>query len=346
MPVFSLPAARSRFAIPLLALTLSLPACLDEEGLECEDEQCVASDSDDLSLRPVFPGPIVSRPTGPCPTITSFSPGSGDAGDTVTINLSTLSRYTIGSNLTWVRFGGPSGANATFTRLSATQLRATVPNNAQSGTIAIGCYVYLTRSTSVIQSSQSFAVTSGSLLLENRGQYSILDFKLDGQWQGISVAPGGAFALPQPLSNGGHNYEMHIGPPGFGHLYTWSGTVQIQGGSQSTLFAPRITVNQALTDGRSFRDYEGSYVDQAGGHTLRLRFYANNNRYDFWRDNVYIGQASVNELSWANNSAVITFSLGPELSNTISTYPHASFTVDNAIDVSGQRRNILYTATN
>ncbi|MEJ8804591.1 IPT/TIG domain-containing protein, partial [Pontibacter sp. H249] len=66
--------------------------------------------------------------TSPLPSITSFTPGSGQAGDEVTItgaNLSEVSR---------VRF---NGAIATFTQVSDTQIRAVVPATATTGKVKL-----------------------------------------------------------------------------------------------------------------------------------------------------------------------------------------------------------------
>ncbi|MFM8267461.1 MAG: xanthine dehydrogenase family protein molybdopterin-binding subunit [Ilumatobacteraceae bacterium] len=64
----------------------------------------------------------------PTPSITSFTPPSGPAGTVVT--------------LTGVNFGGVTrvtfgGTTATFTAVSTTEIRATVPSRARTGTIAV-----------------------------------------------------------------------------------------------------------------------------------------------------------------------------------------------------------------
>jgi len=78
------------------------------------------------------------------PTVTSFSPTSGKSGTTVYINGSGF----IGASK--VTFGGVS---ASFTVLSANQVKATVPRRAKSGRVAV------TTSGGTAQSSTSFTVT-------------------------------------------------------------------------------------------------------------------------------------------------------------------------------------------
>ncbi len=70
----------------------------------------------------------IPRPAGAPPTISSFTPASGAAGATVTINGSAF------TGATAVRFNGVA---ATFTVTSDTQLTATVPAGASTGPIAV-----------------------------------------------------------------------------------------------------------------------------------------------------------------------------------------------------------------
>ncbi|EEF62305.1 DNA/RNA non-specific endonuclease [Pedosphaera parvula] len=80
------------------------------------------------------------------PTITSFSPGSGTVGASVTINGTGF------SSASAVAFHGTS---ASFTVNSSTKITATVPGGATSGTITV------TAGGGVATSSSSFTVTTG-----------------------------------------------------------------------------------------------------------------------------------------------------------------------------------------
>ena len=73
---------------------------------------------------------IISTPTG-TPSITSFTPASGNSGDTVIITGTNFSS-TASSNT--VKFNGVS---ATVTQASSTSLTVTVPTGATSGTISV-----------------------------------------------------------------------------------------------------------------------------------------------------------------------------------------------------------------
>jgi hypothetical protein len=68
-------------------------------------------------------------PVNPAPTITSFTPASGPVGTVVTIT------GTLFTGATRVTFGGTSAT--TFSVVSATQIRATVPRRARTGRISI-----------------------------------------------------------------------------------------------------------------------------------------------------------------------------------------------------------------
>lgn len=74
-------------------------------------------------------GPTFSVTSGcSAPTISGLSPATGSVGATVTIN---------GANFTSVQAVSFNGTAATFTVLSATQIRATVPQGASSGPLSV-----------------------------------------------------------------------------------------------------------------------------------------------------------------------------------------------------------------
>src|SRR5439155_124278 len=81
----------------------------------------------------------------PPPTITSFSPTSGPVGANVTINGTNF------TGVTAVRFNGTSAT--TFTVISSTSIRATVPGGATTGPISV------TTSAGTATSASNFNVT-------------------------------------------------------------------------------------------------------------------------------------------------------------------------------------------
>jgi uncharacterized repeat protein (TIGR01451 family) len=83
----------------------------------------------------------------PGPTVTGLAPGSGPVGTSVTIS---------GTNLTGASSVRFNGAAASFAVNSATQITATVPTGATSGTVAV------TTSGGTATSSTSFAVTTAA----------------------------------------------------------------------------------------------------------------------------------------------------------------------------------------
>ncbi len=94
---------------------------------------------------------------GSAPTISSFSPTSGNVGTSVTIN---------GTNFTGATSVKFNAQSASFNVASSTQISATVPNCSSSGTISV------TTSASTATSSGSFTVTgctSSQQLLGNPG---------------------------------------------------------------------------------------------------------------------------------------------------------------------------------
>lgn len=91
--------------------------------------------------------PIGSVPSTPAPSISSFAPSSGIAGTVVTI---TGANFT---GATSVKFNGVTAS--TFTVVSTTQIRATVPSGASSGKISV------TTAGGTAQSTGDFTVTTG-----------------------------------------------------------------------------------------------------------------------------------------------------------------------------------------
>ncbi len=80
------------------------------------------------------------------PTLTSFSPGSGAVGSSVTIN---GTGFTTAANVLF------NGTNATFTVNSSTKITATVPTGATTGPISV------ITGGGIVTSSSSFTVTGG-----------------------------------------------------------------------------------------------------------------------------------------------------------------------------------------
>jgi isoquinoline 1-oxidoreductase beta subunit len=78
---------------------------------------------------PFISGTTTTGPITSSPTITSFTPASGPVGTVVTIT------GTLFTGATRVTFGGTSAT--TFSVVSATQIRATVPRRARTGRISI-----------------------------------------------------------------------------------------------------------------------------------------------------------------------------------------------------------------
>ncbi|MBU5635303.1 IPT/TIG domain-containing protein [Geomonas sp. Red69] len=81
--------------------------------------------------------------TYPAPAITGFTPASGSAGSTVTVN---------GTNFVGVNSVKFNGTSASFTQVSATQLSATVPQGATTGPVSV------TTANGTATSSTSFTV--------------------------------------------------------------------------------------------------------------------------------------------------------------------------------------------
>lgn len=99
---------------------------------------------------------IFGTPTGTAPTISSFSPGSGAVGTSVTIS---------GANFTGasaVRFNGTA---ASYTVNSASQITATVPSGATTGPIS----VVTASGTATSAGTFTVTTTSSSQLLANPG---------------------------------------------------------------------------------------------------------------------------------------------------------------------------------
>ncbi len=84
------------------------------------------------------------------PTLTGFSPTSGPIGTNVVIT---------GSNFTGATAVAFNGTGATFTINSDTQITATVPTGATTGTISV------TAPGGIATSGSSFTVTAGSIVI-------------------------------------------------------------------------------------------------------------------------------------------------------------------------------------
>jgi uncharacterized repeat protein (TIGR03803 family) len=144
----------------------------------------------------VAPSVTVTVTPAPMPTITSFSPTSGDVGTPVTI---TGTNFT---GTTAVRFNGTS---ASFTVDSATQITAVVPAGVTTGPIAV-----TTAGGGTATSGTSFAIAgTGNLYASFYGSNSVAEI----------TPSGGSVAELVPSGSGGlsQTSNLRFGPDG--HLY-------------------------------------------------------------------------------------------------------------------------------
>ncbi|TAK60147.1 MAG: T9SS type A sorting domain-containing protein, partial [Bacteroidetes bacterium] len=190
------------------------------------------------------------------PSITSFSPGSGGVGTTVTIN---------GQAFTGVTNVAFNGTNATFTFVSNTQVTATVPNGATTGTIAIttpsgtGTSVGSFTVTATISSftPTSGVIGTGSIIVTGtaftgatafrfNGTNSV--FTVDSYSQITATVPAGAttgllsVVTPAGTSNSSTNFTV---PPNITGFSSSTGTVGASRTINGTAFtgATSVTFN-------------------------------------------------------------------------------------------------------
>ncbi|GAA4368909.1 hypothetical protein GCM10023185_42080 [Hymenobacter saemangeumensis] len=119
--------------------------------------------------------------TNPLPAITSFSPGTGPAGTSVTIT---------GTNFTGATAVAFNGTAASFTFNSATSITATVAAGTTSGTISV------TTPSGTATSSGSFTVTIPDLMVSSLQTIS-------GSYNNVTVTGTGVATLAGPLTVGG-----------------------------------------------------------------------------------------------------------------------------------------------
>lgn len=277
---------------------------------------------------------LAARAAGP--TITGFSPSSGPAGLSVDISGTNFNQRFNGSSwsgtpsykVQFTKFG--SFIDASFSYISSTRLRVTVPFGATTGKIC------LLEGTTRRLSPGNFTITAASKLrIVNNTQYQLIDVRVNNVQKVSSLggaAPGTAFEFNQ---NPGSNLNVYLGVGTWNsngtrnELFHFNAVATVTAGQTTTLTLNRITIPQLLTNFQASQDWVGNYFDGNGAlHQARFRFFLNGS-WKLFDDGVQIQTGTVSLAEWNNMSLTAKFRTRPTDQPISCFYPFGSFMYRN-----------------
>ena len=340
----------------LRRIVAGLSSCGDgfvdaDAGETCEPDTDPTCDPETCTPASGAPeGSIAIEIADNAPQITGFSPSHAEVGAQISI---------LGTNFNRRRDGGfwsgtppyrmyfekqspPFLVQATFTFVSATELRATVPAGARTGLVSLAEAVQGGVGSNYGWSPNDFVVdvpppppgAPTILHLTNNTQYNLVDLRVNGSQTiaaGGFVAPGGTFDVPFDQA-GSVQIVAGIGFLDFsGAPDVWfqiGGQTSVSTGQTTNFTLRRITVASLLTNFGASADWLGEfYDDNFVPHAALLRFFPNGT-YVLFQDGVQVQTGIMFEVSWPDLASDVTFQVGLEPDSTIA-FPFGSFYLEN-----------------
>jgi hypothetical protein len=276
------------------------------------------------------------------PAITTFSPSSGPVGTVVTLTGTNFNRDvngnlwsgTIPYRVSFAMSGGTSDVVPTF--VSATQIRATVPNGAVTAPIRLkqGFSVFSTSTANFTVTAPATGPQTGTLRVTNNTQYNLVSLIVNGSQvlaPGVQAAPGQSVQMT--VTPGSFTMNCGVGfltsNGGRDVWFNFTRTASVTAGFTSTVTLSRISIAQLLTLGSTVTNWQGMYFDNNGApHGVTLQF-SNTGRWRFFEGSTLRGEGVVSLVSWPNLSSSVTFSISSSLPNITISHPFGRFLFRN-----------------
>jgi hypothetical protein len=273
----------------------------------------------------------VLPPTTPHPSVAE--PSRGPVG--TVINLSGVCFDKDKNGNAWtnrppyqIKFQGVGASNlvnASFSYISPTQLRVTVPAGAVTGRIRV---VQDTYSKSTFSNfTVAMPVANSTLRIQNSSQYNLISVKVNNI---ETLAPGngvpvGTF-MNLPRQPGTYTVRVALGITTDAPLFHFQNNITVSSNLTSTFNTPRVTVPQLMTNSRKSQDWTTDLLLGNDGrfYVRTIRFHSNG-QYQIFDSSLSnaVESGNYSQVTWANNSSQVTFRLGTRTVNIF--LPFGSF---------------------
>lgn len=263
------------------------------------------------------------------PVLGTISPNQGPKGTTVTINGTKLNQRTNGSvytgtNRDWSMyyFNGSQWTPLSFTLLSPTQMRATIPQSMVSSKFKLqgGNYVKYTTNTFTV-------VAPTGLNFANNSQYALVELKLNG----TRLFPLGQWLAPHNnatfnVAPGTYTMQGALGTVSSGNVNVWftaNATVTVSNGNITNIQWSRLTVGELLAGSTPnvWKRYNGYYFDANSNYHTSTLYINSNNSYQLYYDNTLGRSGQLVVTNWPDYAYTVNFTLGAGGPQANTSYP-------------------------
>jgi len=260
----------------------------------------------------------VIEPTTPTPGI--GSPNRGPVGSVIELSGIAYDKDKDGN--TWrgtppyqIKFQGVGATtlvNATFTVLSPSKLRVTVPAGAVSGSIRLVQGTY--SKSSILSFTVEVPIAAGTLRIQNSSQYNLISVKVNNVETlnpGLGVPVGTFMNLPrQP---GTYSVSVVMGITTDAPLFFFNGSATVRSNTTATFTTPRVTVAQLMTNFSAQKDWSSDILLGSDNRFyIRTIRFNSKGQYQIFDSSVAnaVESGNYSQITWANNSSSVTFRLG------------------------------------
>jgi len=208
--------------------------------------------------------------------------------------------------------GATTLVNASFTVLSASKLRVTVPAGAVTGRIRLVQGTY--SKSSILNFTVEAPIAAGTLKIQNSSQYNLISVKVNNVETlnpGLGVPVGTFMNLPrQP---GTYSVSVVMGITTDAPLFFFNRTVTVTSNATTTFTAPRVTIAQLMTNFSAQKDWSSDILFGSDGQAyLRTIRFKSNGQYQIFDSSLAnaVESGTCTQVSWPNNSSIVRFRLG------------------------------------